>query len=113
MAADRVAHGIAQRFEIIGLGEDGVTESARDEAAFRRFLDREDDLARVRTSCRHDSSKGIACASYPPTSPQQLLTSPGLAAITWDEPAEDLGVALGLGDARFTALRKGRRAAHR
>jgi hypothetical protein len=29
MAAHRVAHGGAQRFEIVGLGEDRVTERAR------------------------------------------------------------------------------------
>jgi hypothetical protein len=46
MAADRVAHRFAQGLEIIGLGEDGVAECARDEAAFRSFLDRKDDLAR-------------------------------------------------------------------
>ncbi len=38
MAAYRVPHGVAQRFELISLREDGVAERARDEAAFRRFL---------------------------------------------------------------------------
>jgi hypothetical protein len=33
--------------EIIGSGENRVAKGARDEAAFRRFLDREDDLARI------------------------------------------------------------------
>jgi hypothetical protein len=46
MAADRIADGLAQRIEIVGFGEDRVTERARHEAAFRRFFDRKDDLAR-------------------------------------------------------------------
>jgi hypothetical protein len=45
MTADR----IAQRFEIIGLGEDRMAKSARDEAAFRRSLDRENVLTGPRT----------------------------------------------------------------
>lgn len=39
MTADRVARRIAQGPEIVGLGEDRVAKGARDEAAFRRFLD--------------------------------------------------------------------------
>jgi hypothetical protein len=33
MAADRIAHGVAQGIEIVGPGEDRVAQSARDEAA--------------------------------------------------------------------------------
>jgi hypothetical protein len=52
MAANRITDGLAQSIEIVGLGEDRVAEGASHEAAFRRFFDREDDLARGR-SCRH------------------------------------------------------------
>lgn len=49
MAADRIAHCFTQRVEMIGPGENRVPQSARDKAAFRRFLDRKDDLAWLRT----------------------------------------------------------------
>lgn len=47
VAVDRIAHGLRERFPVICLGEDVLTDPAGGEATFGSFLDKEQQLGLV------------------------------------------------------------------
>ena len=73
MAADCIADGLAQSIEIVGFGEDRMAEGARHEAVFRRFFDREDDLA---FCCTHEGSLAEGMANGQRITPPAFSSAP-------------------------------------